>query len=198
MSTSDTTIHTKGKRSRDDDSDSTEKKHRKHRLAGKGAGVLLICQDTHQMLLVQGKQSQDPCSPHDKRAHPYTHQPTGTTRYWKYINKGAKWGPPKGRFEAVKDKDDLRNTAVRELFEETGIVIPAHVLNYSRVVTTRSDTIFILKVTRRIRELPLKKITTDDEVFAISWVTLDTAKSLLSNLHLSKCIVSPTVSRYLI
>jgi len=193
-----TIVPRREKRGRDGEGipDPETKRPPEHPLARRGAGVLLVCEETREMLLVQGKASQDPCLPTDAGAHPYFHKPSGTTRHWRYINEGAKWGPPKGRFDEETDEDDLRNTAVRELREETGIVILADDLRDDLCVQVGLDRIFIVRVERDVREMPLREITPDSETFAIAWHTFGSARRLWSNRHLRECLRNSVVQRY--
>jgi 8-oxo-dGTP pyrophosphatase MutT (NUDIX family) len=93
---------------------------------------------------------------------------------------GGKWGFPKGRVEdgirdpAKNDYGDPKNTAVRELFEETGIIVDPSILSEDDKVTFYDDTAYLYYVDLEVYE---NEITIPDviientETVEMEWFT---------------------------
>lgn len=100
-------------------------------------------------------------------------QCTTTNRILIVQSNGQKWGPPKGKFE---DSDKtLKKCAIREVLEETGILIPENLLDDNKIKRIDNATYFYIYLEYEHSVI----LDTETDSTGITWIHKDCLKDLV-------------------
>jgi 8-oxo-dGTP pyrophosphatase MutT (NUDIX family) len=93
--------------------------------------------------------------------------------------RGGKWGVPKGHAEKI-DKNDPKRTAIREVNEETNIVVQYDALQ--AYTSVHGNKLYLLDINceRRFLTIP-EKLQDDKEIVDFGWFTKEYARTLPLN-----------------
>ena len=104
-----------------------------------------------------------------------------------YDSEG-KWGFPKGHLEKI-DNDDLINTAIREVFEETQIKINSRAFNRDNTFREEKNLIlYIIDVNKNedLFVIPKEFRKANEEIKKVAWFTIDQMKQTTDSKVLDK------------
>lgn len=98
-------------------------------------------------------------------------------------SRGHLWGLPKG---TVKPQETEKNCAIREVFEETGLIV--HANEFSKAAIIRNKAIYFY-VERKLCPVEIQEHIVDNDVNALGWIKPDcldefiNSKQIVLNQH---------------
>lgn len=89
-------------------------------------------------------------------------------------SRGLKWGIPKG---SANPNEDAISTAIRELYEETGITVGKGALRSSRVLTVSNTKYFMHEMP--MCDVAIQTQIENNDANGIAWIKLDCLKKFV-------------------
>tara|TARA_Y100000389_G_C17436188_1_gene505695 strand:- start:1430 stop:1921 length:492 start_codon:yes stop_codon:yes gene_type:complete len=90
-------------------------------------------------------------------------------------SRGNLWGPPKG---TTKNNEDIKDCAIRETKEETGIKININQLENSYTIKGKSTYYFIEMIEREV-DIQKNNNNSANDANGIGWINVDCLKELI-------------------
>lgn len=94
-------------------------------------------------------------------------------------SRGRLWGPPKGTFEAEKD-DDILECALREAYEETGIIVEKNEVQTAVHVKDRAVYFYVEKPQNKVYVQTESHGATPNDANGITWIKIECLKKCIS------------------